>query len=356
MTGPTTLPPLDEETIGRMEKEIFGRIRTDDNTHAHDQAMRRRRRNRWLGASAAAAVVIVGGIAIVPGLLPRGAASLAEPAIEAPAIGSADRGEGLPAELSDGPAAETFVSGSSAADLEASDAEGDTDGEATRDIVATATAEVTVDDPAAASATLTDLASDWGGYVEYSRGDVALDGDTPGAAVVSLRVPADRLDDALTALGTIGTVGTSEVDRRDVTQQASDLEARIDALSASVDRLGELMTDATSTSALLEAEEILTARQSELDAARQELARLDDQVSMSSLTVTLVTQPTVVDPDPAGFTDGLTTGWSGVIAVGNAIVVTVGFLLPWLPVVAVVIVLIWLFRRRARRSGPESDD
>ena len=56
---------------------------------------------------------------------------------------------------------------------------------------------------------------------------------------------------------------------------------------------------------------------------------------MSSLTVTLepVTEP--VEADPAGFTDGLTAGWNGLVATLNGIVIALGFLLPWLVVIAI---------------------
>ena len=64
-----------------------------------------------------------------------------------------------------------------------------------------------------------------------------------------------------------------------------------------------------------------------------------------------------VDANPAGFWDGLVAGWNGLVATLNGVVVALGFLIPWIAVVAVVGGLVWgvvvLVRRR---RSPASED
>ena len=72
---------------------------------------------------------------------------------------------------------------------------------------------------------------------------------------------------------------------------------------------------------------------------------------MSSLSVSLLREAPPVEPDPAGFGDGLETGWNGLLAVLNGVVVALGFLLPWLAVLGIAWLLVWAILRAARRRG-----
>ena len=49
------------------------------------------------------------------------------------------------------------------------------------------------------------------------------------------------------------------------------------------------------------------------------------------------------------FSDGLLAGWNGLVVSVNALVIAVGFILPWIAVAGVVVLVIWLIRR-ARRT------
>ena len=70
---------------------------------------------------------------------------------------------------------------------------------------------------------------------------------------------------------------------------------------------------------------------------------------MSSLTVTLEPVTVPVEADPAGFTDGLVAGWNGLVATLNGIVIALGFLLPWLVVIAIAGLIVWAIVRAVRR-------
>ncbi|MFS0714855.1 DUF4349 domain-containing protein [Microbacterium sp. 2P01SA-2] len=367
------LPTLDDRRVDAIEEALFADIaRERAERQARDDlsaARRRRRRRAWWGASGAAAAVIVVAAAIAPQLTGAsgGASSVAPAAEPGWTLGTLeDGGVSRDGSMSDA-APEPFALDGSDAGISASRAETGAAADG-RDVVATASASVTAGDPRAAAQTIADAAIAAGGYVEsMSLGDggsAPLDGvatwpRSSGTAWVSVRVPATSLEDIIAGLTDIGEVESSQVSRDDVTTQATDLRARVAAGQASVERLTELMGQAGSVADLIAAESALAERQADLDSLQQQLTALESQVALSSLTVQLQAPAEKVDADPAGFGDGLATGWNGLIATFNGIVVALGFLLPWLAVIGLAALLIWLVvsttrRRRARRSSTGS--
>ncbi|MBD3941590.1 DUF4349 domain-containing protein [Microbacterium sp. NEAU-LLC] len=363
--GAASLPELSPQRIDEIEDALFADIARE---RVRDTARRRRRGRLWIAGGAAAAVIVVAAvIAPTVGALvtPTGAG---DSAAVAPAdsgafesnSGSRD-GSAPPAEASD----------------QASGIAADTGGAtAGRDIVTTASASVTVEDVDAAARTIADTAAQHGGYVESmsvgtdgSPVDPAQSGVTDGVIApdampypsptdggwITVRVPADELTAVLGTLDDLGTVTATNVDRQDVTSQTVDLQARIDAAQASMDRLTALMGQAGSVSDLIAAESALSERQALLESYQQQLKLIDDQVAMSTLSVTLTPESAPVSADPAGFTDGLAAGWNGLVATLNGIVVALGFLIPWIAVAAVAALIVWLIVRGRRRRRRASD-
>jgi hypothetical protein len=355
------LPELDDERIEEIEHALFARI-------ARDRGSRRARRGRlWMGGAAAAAVVVVAALAapvIVPmvtGSTGAAGSAVSEEAGSAPVLPDGVAG-GADTQLGDG-ARDTGADGGAA--------ESQADSVSGRDILTTASATVVVADVGEAATRVGATAEQVGGYVESmsvgQSGQVTpadpmvVDGSypypypAPDGAWVTVRVPADSLDGVIAELRTLGEVTSSSISRQDVTQQTIDLQARIAATQASVDRLTELMSQAGDISDLIAAETALSERQALLESYQQQLETLDDQVAMSTLTVSLTPEAEPVEADPAGFTDGLAAGWNGLVATLNGIVIALGFLLPWILLIAAVGGVVWaivrLFRRRRGTRG-----
>ena len=63
------------------------------------------------------------------------------------------------------------------------------------------------------------------------------------------------------------------------------------------------------------------------------------------------------DDSPPGFGDALSGGWDALVAVGNGVLLIIGALLPFLPVIAIALWVAWwwLRRRRARRTVTSSN-
>jgi len=190
-----------------------------------------------------------------------------------------------------------------------------------------------------------------GGIVYDSTMPYPVDG-----AWITVRVPADGLQSLVDQLSGLGEVTSSSVNRQDVTEVTLDLQARVAAAQASVDRLTELMSQAGSLADLIAAESALAERQATLESYQQQLKYYDEQVAMSTLTVTLTEPTETVEANPAGFGDGLAAGWNALVAAVNGIVIAIGFLLPWLLIVLVAGLVVWGIVRlvRRRRSAPKT--
>lgn len=343
-TPDEALPVLSAENVTRIENAVFAEIA--EARPARTTWSSRSRRRRWLTGLGVAAA-FAAGILVAPPILnimgataPMGVGGSVSDSAAVPEAGFAE-------------VAPTTIDSSSTAQ--------GADTSTPREIVQTAQATVQVADIRAAAAEIAALAIEHGGYVESTEISTMPEGDhataqaqpDPGHGWVNIRVPSADLNTVLHELADSGTVLDSSLTKQDVTTAAIDLRARVDATRASVERLTELMSDTATVSELLEAEMALSERQAQLESYEQQLAALDDQVAMSSLRVALTRTSTPTVADPAGFADGLLNGWNGLIISLNALVVALGFVLPWLGVAAVIMIIIWLIRRSRRRVRSE---
>ena len=218
-----------------------------------------------------------------------------------------------------------------------------------RDVVKTASMTITVANTSEAADKAAVLVEKVSGRVD-SRSEDA--GSTGGFARTSevLRVPVAKLDEVVRDLKTLGKVQTAETKAEDVTAQRVDLDARIKALQTSVDRLLGIMRDAKDPDALINAENALSQRQADLDSLRAQRDQLGDQIQYSTIDITFVAEQ-LGGPAPKqyeGFTGQIERGWDGLVAVVGNLVLLFGLLLPWLGVLVVFAVILYLIARLAR--------
>lgn len=175
------------------------------------------------------------------------------------------------------------------------------------------------------------------------------------SAWLVLRVPTAELDRFIDDISEVGTVLERTARTEDVTEQVADLEARVASRQASVARVRALLDKAESIRDVVTIESELADREAELDSLVNRLTKLRDQIAMSTLTLELRT-PQAAGGSGGGpsFGDGVAAGWEGFLAVGRWAAAVLGFMLPFLPLVAVVVGGGWLLRRvvRRRRSRP----
>ena len=221
-----------------------------------------------------------------------------------------------------------------------------------RAVVTTGTVTVTAEDPIAAATEAVRIVEGAGGRVD-ARSETAPTKQTQGAANLTLRIPSSALTatvDALKKLGTSPNVSLSSVD---VTTQTQDLDARIAALRASVDRLTALLATATDTKVLIELETAISERQGNLESMEAQRRSLADQVSLSTVDLALISVTDAPVEQPDTFWSGLAAGWGALTGFAGLLLVAAGVLLPWAALAAVGagLVLLVVRRRRASRAA-----
>jgi hypothetical protein len=225
-----------------------------------------------------------------------------------------------------------------------------------RSIVYTGAITLRVPDVNAAATQLETLAATVGGFV--GGDDRTIDAGRSTATLV-LRIPANKfggiLDDIRTRLG--GQEQSRKVSTDDVTETVIDLDARIQSQQASVDRVRALLARANSLTDVAAVESQLAQREADLESMQAQKRNLDDLTTLSTVTVSLL-GPQAAAPKPKpkpepGFWGGLKGGWTAFTGTLRVVLMVVGALLPFaVPVGAVVLLVLWLRRRRRPASPP----
>ncbi|MET0726636.1 MAG: DUF4349 domain-containing protein [Leifsonia sp.] len=222
-------------------------------------------------------------------------------------------------------------------------------------MITTGSMSVTVDDPVDAASRAASITTGAEGRVDSRSVRPETDGQAANANLV-LRIPASQYEAVVDQIGGLGDLEDYTTDSADVTQQKKDLDARITALQKSTARLEQLMAQATTTADLIEIENALSGRQTELDSLAAQRDYLADQIAYSTLSVYFVAPGVIAPGAPNTFWDGFLAGWGGVVAFLSGTFVVIGVLLPWLVVLGaiagIVFGIIWLARRRRHPQAP----
>ncbi|MEJ7705612.1 MAG: DUF4349 domain-containing protein [Geodermatophilaceae bacterium] len=217
----------------------------------------------------------------------------------------------------------------------------------TEQIVRTGDLSVDVDDITAAANRITAVVDAAGGTIgRDQRYGEAKD----GSADLVVRVPPERFDDLLETISALGEELSRSVAAEDVSTVVADVDARVESLRNSVDRLLALAAQAVSVSDLITIESELSARQAELESLQAQQRALADQVSLATLSVAL-SASSDPDTDETGFLASLGEGWNALLDTGRGLISLVGLLLPWLVLLAVLTLPLWLVVRRRRSNA-----
>lgn len=242
------------------------------------------------------------------------------------------------------------------------------DATAQRKIIGTANIDLVVDDTDGAVADITEMVTRGGGYVadanfyRTSFGDAtALQGN------MTLRVPAAALDVMLDQLAALAVDVTSQsLTRDDVTDQYTDLDARLRNLQATEAELLELLSEVRAKPNA-KPEDILAVHRNvmeirgQIEQAQGRQAMLDNLVSLSTIHLSLRPDtsalPIVEETwQPAStVTDALRALVASMQALGNAAIWLTLYALPiflmlFLPVALFFWIMFVMIRRIRRRS------
>ncbi len=130
------------------------------------------------------------------------------------------------------------------------------------------------------------------------------------------------------------------------------MDSRVDSARASVERIRSLLGEATTIGEVVRIESELSRRESDLESLLAQQRSLANQTELATLSVTVLA-PNAVEPPPedtTGFLPGLQRGWDALVGVVVVALTTIGVLLPFLVVGALVLGPIAAAWRR-RRTG-----
>ena len=174
-------------------------------------------------------------------------------------------------------------------------------------------------------------------------------------ASLTIRVPAEDVDQFTQQVAGIANVVSKETNRQDVTLNYVATESRMTALQAEESRLLELMAQAETMSDLLEIEERLTDVRYELESVTSQLRLYDNQIDYATIYLSLsevqeytpVEEPTLWERISGGFRSSLKDLGDGAVDLLVWIIVSS----PYLVILAAVIVVIVLLVKRGRKRG-----
>jgi hypothetical protein len=156
---------------------------------------------------------------------------------------------------------------------------------AQRLIVQTASLVLLVDEVPEAATQARHLADSLGGFVVTAT---QREENSKPAATVTIRVPADRFDEAIDKLkGLAAQVNNEQVSSKDVTEEFVDTDARLRNLRATESRYLELLQQARTVDDILKIEQQLTNVRAQIEQLQGRLQYLQRSAQMSVITAEL---------------------------------------------------------------------
>jgi hypothetical protein len=221
-----------------------------------------------------------------------------------------------------------------------------------RSLIFTGTVSVRVANVDRAAVDATSLATAAGGFV---GGDDRSSDKDNAQARLTLRVPSARFSTVVSGISNLGKEEKRQLSTEDVTDQVTDVDARIATGQAGVDRVRDLLAKAQNIGEIVSLETELSRREADLESLKSRKNKLDDLTTLSTITAVLLGPQAAtvgVQKHSTGFLAGLKTGWHSFTASMAVLLTLLGALLPWLAVLAVPAGLAAWWLRRARRPHP----
>jgi hypothetical protein len=233
-----------------------------------------------------------------------------------------------------------------------------------RIVIKNASLSIIVEDPAKAMDTITQMAGNMGGFVVTSNliKTTTDQGAEVPEANISVRVPADKLTDAMNQIKALVKdpaldITSENVTGQDVTKEYTDLQSQLDNLQKAEAQLREIMASATKTEDVLAVYNQLTQIQGQIEVIQGQIKYYDDSSRLSSIAVQLTAQAavqplTVGGWQPVGVArDALQALINTMKFLGSAAIWLVILVLPIGIVLYLVIrLIIWVFRRLRRNK------
>ena len=231
---------------------------------------------------------------------------------------------------------------------------------ANRLILKNASISLYVDDPTASAQRLRKMAEEMGGFVVSSnvvQTQLSSGVQVPHASV-TIRVPSERLDEAMAAIRaeTSLPVISENISSQDVTGEYIDLQSRLRNLEAKEAQLQKIMDSASAVEDVLAVYNQLTATRQEIELIKGQMKYYEESAALSvinaDLTANAAEQPlTVAGWQPVGVAkDALQALIKTLQVLGSALIIISVYFIPLaLIILGPILLVVWLGRRALRR-------
>jgi hypothetical protein len=226
-----------------------------------------------------------------------------------------------------------------------------------RKIIYTATVRLIVEDFDRAEQELRRLIEASGGYVAQS----ALHGPPPAprSGEWKARIPVEKFKEFQAAVVKLGELQSSNLDSQDVTQEFYDLKKHIENREARETALRQMYDTwskkATKVEDLLPIDREIAQVRQEVERAQGRLQVLSKLSELATVSVYLNERKGYVPPEAPDFGARVGRTFSGsleaLLDLGQSLALLAVALGPWLPVLAVIAVPLWIVIRRQRPAS-----
>ncbi len=201
-----------------------------------------------------------------------------------------------------------------------------------------------------------------GGYVEASdiRGGASYGRYYTRRASLTVRVPAERLEEFTQGVSTLGNLLSRTENASDVTSEYYDTQSHIKALRSEYDTLLGILEKCTQLTDVISVQSRITNVLYQIESYETQLRNYDSLVAYSTVNMTIdeverettVVEQTVGQRMSEGFTQTMEDVRDGFQDFAVAFVTYLPYIVIWLVVIALVILIIrGLYRRQRRRCA-----
>lgn len=193
--------------------------------------------------------------------------------------------------------------------------------ESTSRVIKTGAIDMTSTNVPATVDAIGDLAIAKGGYVQSSS--TSDDEIGKASSYVTVRVPADTFEDTMTAIKALGThINNESVSGEDVTEQYTDLAARLTAAKAQEEQYLLILQDAETVGEVLAVQEHLGTVRAEIESLQGQINYLEDRTDLATISVTVTEETTAASASESKFEPSrdIDSALAFVITVGQGLI------------------------------------
>lgn len=177
---------------------------------------------------------------------------------------------------------------------------------------------------------------------------------TNASAQMEIRVPADRFERTMAAIGGVGKVRQRSVTGQDLTSDITDSSARLRNLRRTEADIRKIMDRSGSVGQVLDAETQLSEVREQIETLESDIASMRNQVAYSSINVSIQAEASSAAVEPTAASQIATAWHAAVHALSQTTLGLLGALLwlaVFLPYVLLAGVIAWIIYGRVRNEG-----